>query len=399
MKNGWPQKTLGEVCEIRGGGTPSKSVERYWIGDIPWVSPKDVKFATVSDSIDHISREAIDNSATSLIPENSVLMVVRSGILARTVPLAVAGRALTINQDLKALCPNDKVSARFLYHLLQSKMDTLLAMVSRGATVHRLMTEQIRSLPFFLPPPAEQQRLVRVLDEALAGYATAQAHAEKNLQNARALFESYLESLFVQRGEGWVERRLGDVVTRLTNGYVGPTRDIYRKSGIPYLLARHVKNNRLVFDGKTFVSDEFNRKNKKSILKSGDVLLVQSGHIGHAAVVPPEHEGHNCHAMIVMTPLKEAVIGPFLSLYFRSSGMMRKVNEIRSGSTVPHLTCGAVKELTIPLPEVSTQRRLVEYLEDMQGETQRLQGLYQQKVASLASLKKSLLHQAFRGAL
>lgn len=77
------------------------------------------------------------------------------------------------------------------------------------------------------------------------------------------------------------------------NGYVGPTRTIYQESGVPYLLARHVKNNRLVFDGKTFSSDEFNRRNKKSMLKAGDVLLVQSGHIGHSAVVTDDHEGHN----------------------------------------------------------------------------------------------------------
>lgn len=77
------------------------------------------------------------------------------------------------------------------------------------------------------------------------------------------------------------------------NGYVGPTRTIYQESGVPYLLARHVKNNRLVFDGKTFISDEFNRRNKKSMLKAGDVLLVQSGHIGHSAVVTDDHEGHN----------------------------------------------------------------------------------------------------------
>ncbi len=106
MSKAWPTRTLGEVCQFRGGGTPSKSVERYWRGKIPWVSPKDMKFDVVSDSIDHVSEEAIENSATSLIPKDSVLMVVRSGILARTVPIAITGRALTINQDLKALCPN-----------------------------------------------------------------------------------------------------------------------------------------------------------------------------------------------------------------------------------------------------------------------------------------------------
>jgi len=64
MKKMWPMKTLGDVCQIRGGGTPSKSIERYWLGNIPWVSPKDMKFDIISESIDHISQEAIDSSAT-----------------------------------------------------------------------------------------------------------------------------------------------------------------------------------------------------------------------------------------------------------------------------------------------------------------------------------------------
>src|SRR5476651_2021062 len=169
MKNEWQTRTLDDVCEFVGGGTPSKAVDRYWRGDIPWVSPKDMKFDTVSDSIDHISKEAIDGSATSLIPKNAVLMVVRSGILARTIPIATTGRPLAINQDLKALCPSREIETRFLYHLLSSKMDLLLSMVSRGATVHRLVTDQIRALEVALPPLPEQNRIVGILDEAFAG--------------------------------------------------------------------------------------------------------------------------------------------------------------------------------------------------------------------------------------
>ena len=133
---------------------------------------------------------------------------------------------------------------------------------------------------------------------------------------------------------GWDEKRLGDLVTRLTNGYVGPTRNIYLESGVPYLLARHLRDNQLAFDGKTFISEEFNQKIKKSMLDAGDVLLVQSGHIGHSAVVTDEHVGHNCHAMIVISPVKGALTGPFLSLFFDQIEMQRRFEEIRSGSTV-----------------------------------------------------------------
>lgn len=268
-----------------------------------------------------------------------------------------------------------------------------------GLTVPKLNQGSLREIPIPMPPLPEQQRIVGILDEAFERIAAAKANCEKNLQNARALFESDLNAVFTQRSKGWVDHRLGDVVTRLTNGYVGPTRNIYHESGVPYLLARHVKNNRLLFDGKTFITDEFNRKNKKSMLKAGDVLLVQSGHIGHSAVVTKEHEGHNCHAMIVITPVEGVFIGSFLSLFFNSSGMKQKFQEIRSGSTVPHLTCGEVRELVILLPDLVTQQRLVDQSKELGAETQRLESLYERKLAALDELKKSLLHQAFSGNL
>lgn len=89
MKEGWEETTLGEVVSFKGGGTPSTERSSYWNGDIPWVSPKDMKSAEIGDSIDKITSEAIENSAASLIPEEAILIVVRSGILARTVPVAI----------------------------------------------------------------------------------------------------------------------------------------------------------------------------------------------------------------------------------------------------------------------------------------------------------------------
>jgi type I restriction enzyme S subunit len=293
-----------------------------------------------------------------------------------------------------------KVNTRYLcYHLNSQNTSDFINAMQKGTTRPRVTLSVVRDLPIALPSPAEQQRIVRVLDETFVGISAAKANAEKNLQNARALFESHLESVFSSGRDGWVKKRLGDVVTRLTNGYVGPTRNIYHESGVPYLLARHVKNNRLIFDGKTFISDAFNRKHRKSMLKGGDVLLVQSGHIGHSAVVTEGHEGHNCHAMIVITPVNGVITGPFLSLFFNSPGMRQKFEEIRSGSTVPHLTCGAVKELLVALPDVATQQCVLARSQELDVEIKRLESTYQQKVVALDELKKSLLHQAFTGGL
>lgn len=296
--------------------------------------------------------------------------------------------------------PSPAVDRQYLlYWLLADETTNRINGTCSGARMPRADMNEVLGFEFPLPPLTEQRRIVALLDEAFAGLATAAANAERNLDNARELFESHLAEVFSRRGDGWVERRLADVVSRLTNGYVGPTRGIYVDDGVPYLLARHVKDNTLKFDGRTFVTQAFNQRNKKSILKAGDVLLVQSGHIGHSAVVSPEHEGHNCHAMIVISPVLEIVSGEFLSLYFNSHEMRRRFDGIRSGSTVPHLTCGAVREELIPIPGHEAQRRIVEHARQFVFEARELSKSYSKKQAALAALKRSLLHQAFSGAL
>ena len=382
MKNGWPTKTLGEVCQFRGGGTPSKAVERYWRGDIPWVSPKDMKFDVVSDSIDHISREAIESSATSLIPKNSVLMVVRSGILARTVPIAITGRDLTINQDLKALCPNRAVDARFLYHLLDSKMDELLSMVSRGATVHRLMTEQVRSLHFALPPLPEQQRIVGILDEAFEGIATVKANAEKNLQNARALFENHLQSIFTQRGEGWVEKTVDQISTNLDSKRIPITKSDRRSGEYPYYGASSIVD---------YVADYIFEGDSLLVSEDGANLLMRSTPIAFS--VSGKFWVNN-HAHILK--FENMATQRFVEFYLESI----KLDEYIRGAAQPKLTQKALQSIPIPIPKsVEAQEKIVDGIESLSEETQCLASLYQRKLAALEALKKSLLHQAFTGNL
>jgi type I restriction enzyme S subunit len=400
MKKGWPTRTLGGVCQFRGGGTPSKTVEQYWCGDIPWVSPKDMKFDVVSDSIDHISQEAIDGSATSLIPKDSVLIVVRSGILARTVPIAITGRDLTINQDLKALCPNGAIDARFLYHLLESKMDLLLSMVSRGATVHRLMTEQIRSLDFILPPLPEQQRIVSILDEAFVSIATAKANAGKNLQNARALFESYLQAVFSQQGEGWVERRLGDVFDIGSSKRIRETE--WTSSGVPFYggkeIVRLAKFGSVISNA--YISEEKYRDyaSRYDMPRKGDVLITARGTIGVGYIVQEGDKFYYKDGNIISFREKTPTNPLFVLYAFRSEPLIEQFADL-TGATVTHLPIERAKNLTLKMPSFITQGAIVERLGNIENEIQRLESIYQRKLTSLDELKKSMLHQAFAGKL
>lgn len=403
MKAGWQTAPLGDLCDFQRGLTYAK-------GDEVEISGNIVLRATNIDlntnQLDFAELKYIDDSIvvpnSKKVRKGSLMICTASGSKSHL------GKVAFIDDDygyafggfMGMITPKNGLVPRYLFHLMTSdSYKDFIGDLSDGANINNLKFDDLRRFPVPHPDRGEQHRIVAILDEAFAGIATAKANAEQNLQNARALFESELEAVFSRRGDGWAEKRLGDLVSRLTNGYVGPTRNIYVESGIPYLLARHVRSNRLDFDGKTFISDAFNQKSKKSILKAGDVLLVQSGHIGHSAVVTKDHEGHNCHAMIVITPIAGTFIGSFLSLYFNSPSMRVQFDNIRSGSTVPHLTCGAVRELMIPLPTMLVQQKIVGGMHELEAEIDRLASLYQRKLAALDEFKKSLLHQAFSGAL
>ena len=397
----WETKALGEVCQFRGGGTPSKAVDRYWQGTIPWVSPKDMKSQIVSDSIDHISQEAIQSSATALLPAGSVLMVVRSGILARTVPIAIAGCDLTINQDLKALCPSGAVLTRFLYHLLDSRMDELLSMVSQGATVHRLMTEQIRSMEIVLPPLPEQRRIVGILDEAFEGIATARANAERNLQNARALFESHLQSVFSQRGEGWVEKALGEFAT-FRNGI-----NFTKSSRGEKVKIVGVKDFQQSFwaplDGLATVTTD-GALPESDLLKENDILFVRSNGnmelIGRCLLIGSVTDKITHSGFTIRARLNGGgVSARYLCHFLKSRLARRKMIDSGIGTNIKSLNQTTLSALAIPVPSIAEQETVVDLLESVDVEIRRLASIYERKLAALEALKKSLLDQAFTGRL
>ena len=403
MKAGWKTVKLGEVCSFERGLTYSKSDEAEAPGiTVLRANNVDLDSGRLNlDDLRYISAKvAVDEK--KYLSANSIIVCTASGSrdhLGKTAHISKPPR-MTFGGFMGLLKPSPEIDSLFLFYLTRSDLyRSFIAGLSSGTNINNLKGSDLLSWEIPLPPLAEQKRIVAMLDEAFAGIDEATAKAEANIRDAEILFESYLQSVFHDQEQGWEQKRLGDLVTRLTNGYVGPTRNIYQESGVPYLLARHVKNNRLNFDGRTFISQEFNLKNKKSLLKTGDVLLVQSGHIGHCAVVTDEHDGHNCHAMIVITATKGSFIGPFLSLFFNSSGMKRKFEQIRSGSTVPHLTCGEIRELMIPLPTIEIQKDIVERAKVLDEYILQLRSNLANRLSAYDEFKRSLLIQAFAGEL
>lgn len=156
---------LGDVVEIKGGGTPSKSVPGYYQGDIPWVTPKDMKVWEISDSIDKITEDAIRSSATSFVPPGSVLLVNRSGILKHTLPVGITRRPVAINQDIKALICGKHAHPDYVARIVKAAETIVLGWV-RATTADNFPIDNLRRLEIPFPPLAEQKRIAAILDQA-----------------------------------------------------------------------------------------------------------------------------------------------------------------------------------------------------------------------------------------
>ncbi len=183
-------RRLGDLVEIRGGGTPSKADFSAWVGDIPWITPKDMKSDVVRDSFDHISLRATETSPAKMIEPPAVLIVVRGMILARTVPVGLLGVRAAVNQDMKALLPRDFVSPEFLAWSLRARDGELLDLVERSThDTRKLQTDKLLDLSVTVPSRELQKILVARFEALRALVSEMHRHREESLTELASLSE------------------------------------------------------------------------------------------------------------------------------------------------------------------------------------------------------------------
>ena len=205
----WISVPLGKLGEWRGGGTPSKSNPDFWKGQIPWVSPKDMKVLHISDARDHISKEAVEGSSVRMIPKGSILMVVRGMILARAFPVAATTREVTINQDMKALLPFDPRAEDYLLLALRALEPQVLSTVERSTHgTCKLEAKPLYALTIPFPPLAEQRRIVTKVDKLMA----LVKKLEMQLAASRIDAKNLLEALIAEMSG--FKRRAGPITSR-----------------------------------------------------------------------------------------------------------------------------------------------------------------------------------------
>lgn len=266
-----------------------------------------------------------------------------------------------------------------------------------GAAIKRIILRDVKQASIPLPPLPEQERIVGILDKAFDGIAKAKAAAEANLQNARALFQSHLQSVFSQKGEGWVEKRLGDL-SRINYGYTESSSA--EKIGPHFLRITDIQDNRVDWTAVPYCPiDESDLPKYKLI--DGDIVFARTGATTGKSYLVTNPPYAVFASYLIRVQLKEKEVLPqFVNLFFQTHSYWDMIRAGVSGSAQGGFNASKLGELSIPFPNsIEIQMSIVSALDVLQTETQRLESLYQGKLNALDELKKSLLHQAFSGNL
>jgi type I restriction enzyme S subunit len=391
MRKGWEVKKLGDLCQIDLGKTPYRGDKSFWDvekdTDNVWLSIADLLKTdgdVVSDSKEYITDKA---AKMSKVVSRGTLLLSFKLTLGR---LAFAGRDLFTNEAIAALTiKNEKeIDKYFLYQFLSlfdwdaaSEGDVKV----KGKTLNKAKLKEIEvHYPKSLP---EQQRIVSILDEAFAAIATAKANAEQNLKNAKELFESYLQGVFENKGEGWEEKTLGEVCEY--------EKSQNNRSDLPYVGLEDIQANTGIFVGPD------TPRSMKSL-----TFYFNTEHVLYGRLRPylnkvliPDFEGHCSTEIFPIKPKKYVIDRSYLFHWLIANETMKKINATWTGATLPRANMNAVLDFKINIPPIKEQRKIVEKLDALSTETKRLDSIYQQKITDLEELKKTILQKAFNGEL
>jgi len=399
--NGRPLKEM--LLAMFSGGTPDTQNPAYWKGSIPWVSPKDFGEYELASATDNITEAAIEESSSKIAPANSVLLVVRSGVLVHTIPIGVATTGLAINQDVKAMICRSDILPHYLAAYFRVFQKHLLPVITKyGATVQSINTAELKNLVIPVPPLEIQTKIVAIYKNALL------ANKNKRRESARLLsgIDDYLltelgitlppepentlaSRIFTtQRQElaGWrfdpnfhkpwyqqingalatcayPSVRIGELCYSPVGGAT-PTRgdsDLYAEDGIKFLRIMNIGRDALVLDDVKFISPSVHDGDLyRSNLLENDVLMTITGRVGTAAVVTSSVLPANINQHIVRLRLRDQNCHPeFLSAYLNCTLGHALSNRGVSGGTRIALDYPAIRSLQIPLPPLEVQKHIL----------------------------------------
>ncbi len=413
MKEGWVIKKLDEITsKIGSGATPRGGQSSYKESGISLIRSMNVhdhgfnayKLAFIDD-------EQASKLKNVTVEENDVLLNITGASVARC---CIAPRDILparVNQHVSIIrLNNDTIESRFLHYALTSKQykDLLLGIGEQGATRQAITKIQLQNFKIAFPTCLkEQKQIVAILDKAFAAIDQAKANIEKNIQNAQELFQSKLNQIFSQKGDGWEEKTLGEIC-HVLNGFAFKSKDSVEKSNTQLLRMGNLYQNVLDLSRKpVFYPDSFSEEYNKFLLKEGDLIMSLTGTVdktdyGYTVRIPKTNVNLLLNQRIMKIDVHDSssLNKDYLMNYLLSPVFLSRLYSTSSGTRQANLSSRTILTLTINYPSnIKEQHEIVEKLKHLRVQTSYLVLNYANKISNLEELKKSILQKAFAGEL
>ncbi|AFW95107.1 type I RM system specificity subunit [Anabaena sp. 90] len=379
---GWNIKYLDELCENLDSKRIPITKSSRKSGNIPYYG--------ASGIVDYVA-DYIFNEDLLLVSEDG------ANLLARTYPIAFSITGKTwVNNHAHVLRFKEKITQSFIEYYLNSI--SLESYVS-GMAQPKLNQKSLNSIAIPIPPLPEQKRIVAIADEAFEGIDRAIRNTEKNLSNARELFESYLNSKLLPIVSSNLTQTLSSVTDLIVDceHKTAPTQE----TGIPSIRTPNIGKGYLIFDNVNRVSEEiYELWTRRAKPEPGDLILAREAPAGNVGVIPEGYKVCLGQRTVLIRPNKKSVDSQYLAFLLLHPLMQKRLLAKSTGATVQHVNMKDIRELAInELPPIQTQRDCIEDLKQLESQSNRLESIYRQKIAALKELKQSILQKAFTGEL
>ena len=276
-----------------------------------------------------------------------------------------------MNSHLLRLQFNNEVIPEYIMYLLRDSVliRKQIDRLSVGSIMSGLSSSVVKKLVFPISKLAEQKRIVEYLDSIDHLITLHQCKCDQ----AKILKKYMLQKMFPQNDEkvpkirfksftdDWEQRKLGDIYGSIGNAFVGTATPYYAEQGHFYLESNNVKDGQINHNSEIFINDEFYEKQKDKWLHTGDMVMVQSGHVGHAAVIPEELDNTAAHALIMFRNPKEEIEPYFLNYEYQTDKTKRKIENITTGNTIKHILASDMQEFIVDVPKYEEQKEIAGY--------------------------------------
>ena len=375
---------LGDICKFQSGGTPSKNESAYFNGNIPWITTVALNgdYITDSDAVDWITEKAIKESAAKIVPENSIMVGTRVGVG----KVGINKIPMSTSQDIISLLGINECEwyKPYLCKCLQSK-SAYLNSQARGATIKGIKIDVLASLEISELSIEEQKNISFLFDTLTSLIFLRKQQLSKLDELVKSRFIELMDSAELSE-----ETTIEQITERVKVGFVGTCEKYYTgNSGIPMLRTGNITDHGIDMNDLKYVTAEFHEKNKKSQIRSGDLLIARHGSNGQANVYDgPEAQ---CLNAVVIVPNPSVAKSVFLAGLINSPKVKEQIERTLVGSTQHVVNTKSIANLVVRIPQLNVQEQYEAFVE----QTDKSKLAIQRSLDELETLKKALMQKYF----